>query len=131
MRAADDFDAIDVFRRERGEVEEAAGLVQRNAVEQHFVVGALASPHEDGRQIADAARAHGGDPGRQAEQIDERERVTLVDLGAIDHGDRRPHLRGGLFAARGSDDDGLAQMGRLRGSRRSAGAALRADGGGG
>ena len=46
-RSADNFDPVHVIGREMSQIDEAARLIQRHAVEQHLGVIALAAPHEE------------------------------------------------------------------------------------
>ena len=88
-----------------GEIERAARLVQRHAVEQHLVVAGFAAAHEQRRQVADAARSHRNHARHRSQQIDGAQRIALLDLRAVKHRDRRADLRLGISLAGGRDDD--------------------------
>jgi hypothetical protein len=118
MRAAQHFNALDVLRRQRREIECAARFIQRHPVEQDFVVRGFATAHEHARQVADATGANGDHAGDRSEEVDRAQRVPLLDLIAIEHRNRRANLRFGHLTARCGDDDGLVDCGRrLRRSR--------------
>jgi hypothetical protein len=93
MRAANHFDALDVFRSERGEVEGSAGFVQGDAVEQHFVVARLSSAHEQRREVAHSAGSDGDDSRHGGEEIDSVQGMAILDAIAVEDGHRHPHLR--------------------------------------
>ncbi len=106
-RAAHDFDAIQVVGREVAEVERAARLVDRNAVDHHLVVVALAAADEERRHAAGRARANDHRARRRAQKIrDERLAPRLEILGGK-HGRRCPDLAGRRFGPGRGDDHGF------------------------
>ena len=80
--AAHELDAIEVLRGDVAEIERAARLVQRNAVEQHLGVVALAAADEERRHRAETAGAHDRRPRRVAQEIGEQRLLLPLDLGA-------------------------------------------------
>ena len=71
--AAHDLDAVQVLGRQVAEIEAAAGLVERHAVEQHLVVVALAAANEERRQRAGRAAPNHHGAGRRHQHVgDER-----------------------------------------------------------
>ena len=55
LRTADDLDALHEVSGQVAEVERPARFVQRNAIQQHLVVAALAAADEQRRHVAEAA----------------------------------------------------------------------------
>ena len=96
VRTADDFDLREIVGGEVAEVEDAARLVERDAVEQDFVVVALTAAHEQRRQRTGAAGAQDHHARRRSQEIrDERD----LSMRQIVGGERR-HARADLIRGR-------------------------------
>ncbi len=103
-RSADDFDAIDVVGREMRQIDRAACLVQRHAVEQHLGVIALTATHEQRRLPAETPRL--GDVGarNRFQRLRHRANALREEIGAPQHGHRRrDEIRRNRCTCRGHD----------------------------
>ncbi len=107
VRAAHHFHAFEVLGRQVGEVEGAARLVERDAVEQHRVVVALAAAHEQAGHTAGRAGLDDRGARRGPHQVHDEGRLTPR---YVLRGKRRrcdAHLARRHLGPRGGDDDGL------------------------
>jgi len=80
IRAAHDLDALQVLGRQVAEIERAARLVERYSVEQHLVVIALATAHEERRQRARRAAANDHGAWRLCQEIGEERRLAPLEI---------------------------------------------------
>ena len=107
LGATDNLNAFDEISRQVAEVERAARLVQRNAVEQHFVVAAFTTADEQRRHVADSARSHDSDTRRAAQQFGDHGDIPSLNFFSREHSDRRTYLTRWRLRSCCGDDDRL------------------------
>src|SRR5208337_122136 len=89
LRAADDFDLVNIFGGEAGEIDAAAGRIDGRAVHQHLGEIGIPAVQENGGGASGRAGAVDGDAGRELQQLRQRRGLTFVyDLAGNDIGGR-------------------------------------------
>ena len=89
------------------EVESPAGLVDGDAVHDHFVVAGFASFDKEGRQAAALPGGVHDSAGKKAHQVVGRDRIHDVQLLGADRHDIRTGILAGDGRARGRHYDGF------------------------
>ena len=114
LRTALHLKPLDVVHGNDAEVEEAAGIVHRHAIDQHLVVVGFAAADEQARQIA--APSGGADDGSRnvLQGIAGGDGIEQRELVAVQHADRCACLLGSRRRCRGGDDHGLRRGRQLQ-----------------
>ncbi len=103
------FNAIQRARCEIGEIDVAAGIVHRHAVQQHQSGGTLRSASVHGRQAAVAPVSRHRQPGHFAQDVRHRRELALGQVGTRDDRCRDTGFFDRGFRARGRHNNTLAQ----------------------
>ena len=117
-RAPDDLDPLDLVRAQVREIERAAGVVHRHAVDQDLDVIALAAPQEERRLRATGARPDDRRCRGRSQRVGHGADAPRLQLFPGPHGHRHGHrLTGQRDAGRGDHDPRQGERVRRDGVR--------------
>ena len=114
MRAAEELHAVGFGERKRAEVESAAGFVDGDAIDDHFVVVGIAAAHEQGGQASALAGGIHHGAGKKADSIVGGRGLHGFELPAFQSGDVGAGFFGECWSSGRGHDYGFRRCGEMQ-----------------